>query len=166
MGRVMNLINNDFHRADTDLRNEILEEVRNNLSQMKPEIISSIIEEIVSKMYGRYASRIGKPENRISELERRASDAQEATVRQKTPIGSPSTAKKIDTSRIIYSAFHFDGWIYYPNKNMGNFLYRVREDGCENTQLTDYSVELVARVEGGYLYYLDGTYKERKLKLS
>lgn len=159
-------IANYYHRADSDLRNEILEEVRNNLSQMKPEIISSIIEEVVRKMDGRYASRIVKLENRISELERRVNDAQEVPMRQKTSVASQGTAKKINLRGIYVRGFQVDGWIYYPNEKMGDFLYRAREDGSENTQLTDYSVLKPDRVEGGYIYYRDGTCKERKLKLS
>ena len=163
----MNLINNGFHRSDTDFQNGILEEVRNNLSQMKPDIISSIVEEVMCKINSRYSSRIGKLESRISELEQYVSNAQSTPVQKEAPTGTARHSKKIDMSKLeIRIGFRFDGWIYYMNDDMGKFLYRVREDGSENTQLTDYSVSLVKRVEGGYLYYLDGTYNEKKLKLS
>ena len=163
----MKSISNDLHRSDADIRNDILEEVRNHLSQMKPDIISSIAEEVLCRIDNLYASRIERLEDRISELERRISDAQKTPVRQKTSTGVADTAKKIDTSR-IHAEFRFDGWIYYRNGNMGNFLYRVREDGSENTQLTDFSVSLFTTmwVEGGYLYFEDERLKERKLKLS
>ena len=36
--------------------------------------------------------------------------------------------------------FKFNGWVYYANEDMGNFLYKVRIDGTDNQQLTDYSV--------------------------
>lgn len=164
----MNLINNNFHEADTDLRNEILEEVRNNLSQMKPDIISSIVEEVTRKIDGRYASQIGKLENRVLKLERHINDEQTVPTQQKKSTGTSNAKGKIDVQKInsVYK-FRFDGWIYYDNRDMGGFLYRVREDGSENTQLTDYTVHLAGcKVARGYLYYDDAEFNEKKFKLS
>ena len=73
-------------------------------------------------------------------------------------------AARIDVSR-IYDGFKFDGWIYYPNENMGDFLYKVREDGSENTQLTNYSVIGLFKVSDGYLIFSDADYNDRKIKL-
>ncbi len=162
------IANNDIQEICDAVREEVLTEVRNNLSQMKPDIISSITEEVVREMDSRYASQIGRLENRISELERRVSNSQNDPVQQKASAGSSPAAERIDAERVScqYGAFRFNGWVYYPNKEMGDFLYRVRDDGTENTQLTDYSVWTVNRVEDGYLYYDDKHFKERKLKLS
>lgn len=41
-----------------------------------------------------------------------------------------------------YTGFHYDGWIYYVNKENGNFLYKVKEDRTDNRQLTDYTVDV------------------------
>lgn len=91
----MKSISNDLHRSDTDLRNDILEEVRNHLSQMKPDIISSIAEEVLCRIDNLYASRIERLEDRVSELERRIGDAQKTPVRQKTSTVTADTAKKL-----------------------------------------------------------------------
>lgn len=41
-----------------------------------------------------------------------------------------------------YDGFHYDGWIYYVNKQNGNFLYKVKENRTDNRQLTDYTVDV------------------------
>lgn len=103
-----NITNRDTREICDIVREQVLTEVQNNLSQMKPDIVSSIVEEVVRKMDGRYASQIERLEKRISELEQHISDAQEASVRQKVTASSPRTAEKIDTSR-LYRGVHFDG---------------------------------------------------------
>ena len=50
---------------------------------------------------------------------------------------------------------HYNGWIYYANPLMGKCLYRVRENGTDNTQLTDYSVTGVFKVKSGKLILID-----------
>ena len=52
-----------------DLYDDILSEVRDGLSQMKPEVISSITEQAVRRLNSYYSSRIEQLEKRISQLE-------------------------------------------------------------------------------------------------
>ncbi len=52
------------------------------------------------------------------------------------------------------------GWLYYVNQERKDFLYRVREDGTENQQITNFSVNRYCvrhvRLEDGYLCFSDG----------
>ena len=52
------------------------------------------------------------------------------------------------------------GWLYYVNLERKDFLYRVREDGTENQQITNFSVNRYCirhvRLEDGYLCFSDG----------
>ena len=61
----------------------------------------------------------------------------------------------------------FNGWIYYANEEMCNFLYKVRVDGTDNQQLTDYSVSSMynAKVKSGKLYFKDSDYREHSIDL-
>lgn len=75
---------------------------------------------------------------------------------------------KIDVNRYdISTGFKYDGWIYYRNKEMGNFLYKVRLDGTENTKLTDYSVSLSCgfSVKGNKFYFFDASFDKRSINL-
>lgn len=82
---------------------------------------------------------------------------------------STNVAKdKINMSRyrIGIAGFKFNGWIYYANDEMGDFLYKVRLDGTDNQQLTDYSVQSgMMNVKNGKLYYHDHSYREHAINL-
>lgn len=45
----------------------------------------------------------------------------------------------IDEVKLPYG-YKCKGWIFYPNKDDCNCLYKIKEDGTCNTKLTDYSV--------------------------
>lgn len=59
----------DMDELRDSLYEEILSEVRDGLSQMKPEVISSITEQAVRRLNSYYSSRIEQLEKRISKLE-------------------------------------------------------------------------------------------------
>ncbi len=67
------------------------------------------------------------------------------------------------------NCFQYNGWIYYANKKMGNYLYRVREDGTNNQQLTDFSVGCLVhidmRVKNGLLHFKDDDYNEHTIRV-
>lgn len=65
-----NISNRDIRKICDVVREEVLTEVRDNLSQMKPELISSIVDMVVRKVDNHYSSQIEKLEKRISEMER------------------------------------------------------------------------------------------------
>lgn len=74
---------------------------------------------------------------------------------------------RIDMSRFdIRNGVKFNGWIYYANEEMCDFLYKVRVDGTDNQQLTDYSVDLIcAHVKNGKLYFDDSDDREHSIDL-
>lgn len=74
---------------------------------------------------------------------------------------------KIELDRIKGYAYEYDGWLYYANEKMGEFLYRVRTDGTGNEQLTDYSVRMmsVSKIKNGKLYFCDKDFNEHSIKI-
>ena len=59
----------DMDELRDTLYEEIMSEVRDSLSQMKPQVISSITEQAVRRLNSYYSSRIEQLEKRISQLE-------------------------------------------------------------------------------------------------
>lgn len=59
----------DIRKICDVVREEVLTEVRDNLSQMKPELISLMVDMVVRKVDNNYSSQIEELEMRISELE-------------------------------------------------------------------------------------------------
>lgn len=112
--------------------------------------------------------RISRLEQKISELKKEnayKTDSKAVTKSTKTVNSSNS---KIDMSKdcIKYGGYKFDGWVYYANDEMGDFLYKVRVNGTENQQLTDYSVSTAFfRVKNGKLYFKDKDYKEHCIEI-
>ena len=78
---------------------------------------------------------------------------------------------EVDMSRFFpgSNCFQYNGWIYYANKRMGNYLYRVREDGTNNQQLTDFSVKsyvhISMKVKNGLLYFEDDDYQVHTIRV-
>lgn len=158
--------------------NDVMSEVQKNLSQMKPQLVREIADMAAQKVAEAYEKKIHILEQKVSLLMSQMKSLQKP-IKPLTPPSptpsvsvappsalSPTSEKKdrIDVSR-IYGGFRFDGWIYYANRDMGDFLYKVREDGSENTQLTDYSVMSRFSIANGYLSFRDADYNDRKIKL-
>lgn len=59
----------DMDELRDSLYDDIMSEVRDGLSQMKPEVIASITEQAVRRLDSYYAGRIEQLEKRISQLE-------------------------------------------------------------------------------------------------
>lgn len=148
--------------------NDVMKEVQENLSQMKPQLIHEIVDSAAQKVIDKYEQRFKQLEQKISRMERNLQSGDLSdNIRANTNNSNGNVSNKasrIDVSQ-IYNGFKFDGWIYYLNENMGDFLYKVREDGSENTQLTNYSVIGLFKVSDGYLNFSDADYKDRKIKL-
>lgn len=157
-----NLNSKDIHEICDNVQKSVMDIVRQNLSQMKPQIMSEIKDELASELEKTYSARIHALESRIAKLEQQLSDKGMEQVQDS--IKEEITTHKIDVSK-IYNGFKYNGWIYYPNEEMGNFLYKVREDGSQNTPLTDYSIFSDFKINYGYLCFQDGNFRDRQIKL-
>lgn len=159
----------------------VIGEVRKELSKIIPQYEERMIqslsrhcEDIVSNMINTYDRRIEELEKKISVIEKHLIEAEQVLKKanltesqiksQKVERkANSSVQEKIDMSRHdIRNGFKFNGWVYYANEDMGSFLYKVRIDGTDNQQLTDYSVSqcLGYSVKDGKLFFKDGHYKE------
>ncbi len=137
---------------------DVMEAVCQNLSQMKPQLVREITDAVFARMEEKCGKMLEKPEEKAVQKNGRSKEKKET--------GSYGKSERVDV-REIYDEYKVGGWIYYTNDDDGGFLYKVREDGSCNTQLTDYAVysdSLIA--ERGYLYFEDlRTFTERKIKL-
>lgn len=62
--------------------------------------------------------------------------------------------KEAIIARKIHGGFRFNGWIYYPNFEMGGLLYKMRLDGTCETKITDFTVQPSRfYVRNGKLYF-------------
>lgn len=152
-----------------DIYDDVMREVWENLSRMKPKLIQEVSEKAAQEVADKYEQKINQLEQRIAEMEKLLSEGERGNktignVRRSVENISKSTAR-IDVSKICGPTFRFAGWIYYTNKKMGDFLYKVREDGSGNTQLTDYSVAGHFSVSQGYLHFWDTNLEDKKIKL-
>ncbi len=138
---------------------DVMKEVRQNLSQMKPQLIQEIADAVMARIEEEYGKRLKKLDSKASKKNRQDGEGKQAQT-------ASGKGERIDVSELD-DQYKVGGWIYYPNPDDGEFLYKVRPDGSDNTQLTDYAVwgeSFLA--EGGYLYFDDlRTFTERKIKL-
>ena len=67
----------------------------------------------------------------------------------------------------IKIGLRYNGWIYYANPLMGDSLYKVRENGTDNTQLTDSSVLSYSfKVKNGKLVFQDFESHQHEISLA
>lgn len=156
------LSNGDMREMCDSVEETVMKNINQKLEQLQPQIIASIKNGIMWDLDKKYSKRISRLEARISNFEKAEISQKESVVSKQT---NNKATNRIDVSRLGYSAFKVNGWIYYKNSEMGDFLYRVREDGTENTQLTDYSVFSGFSVSNGYLHFQDCDFNMRKIKL-
>lgn len=115
----MNALNSkDVREICESVQESVMNDVRHNLSQIKPQIVSEIKNELVRELEKTFFSNISSLESRITKLEQRISNQGMEQVQDS--IKKKTTIHKIDVSR-IYDGFKYNGWIYYPNREMGDF---------------------------------------------
>ena len=120
------------------------------------------------KKLSTYERRLATAESKIKELEKQIERLREVPGKAETTVNHMKLEKIIQERASRASAekrnfvvplggFRYDGWVYYPNEEMGNFLYRVSSDGRYREQLTDYSVSLFPSwsVREGKLFFSD-----------
>lgn len=155
-----NIKNSDMREICDAVRDSVMENVSQNLKKLEPQIVAEIEEKVKLSLENQYNDRISQLESKVRMLEGKLSSTDNGD-----SMKNNSSVNRIDVSK-IYHYFEFNGWIYYSNRKMGDFLYRVREDGTDNTQLTDYSVFLGScKVSNGYLHFADCDFNDRKIKL-
>ena len=156
--------------CDTVYKN-VLDEIKENLSQMKPQIVQEIVEAVTQREKSVYTAL----ERTIEKIDRRMQELNMDNSGSKESISSSDSSGISDVpfstlygiyDEIELDGFKYNGLTYYSNKDMGGCLYKVKADGTCNTRLTDFSANTIsARVEDGHLYFRDATYKERRIKI-
>ena len=167
---------------------EVIKQVRQNLSTMKPELIQSITEESTKRAMNQVKKLIHESTNdEINQLRKKNTSLEQMYARleqritklesmSSTSVSSPQTKSESSSysalsegemRNIRSHGFKVNDWIYYANKSNGNFLYKVRTDGTGNTQLSDCSLfgNGFMHISGGYLYYSVDGGGENKIKI-
>lgn len=167
-----------------EIYDAVLEEVKEEFEKLKPQLEEKVVKDVVMKLNAKeiidtiaqYERRIGQLEKKIESLDKMILEIRSQISKESVSIGS--NAQRVDicskNDKYIYMempeivhGYKFNGWIYYANSEMGDFLYKVREDGTENQQLTDYSINPYLRfhVENGKLYFWDAASRECSIEL-
>ena len=155
-----NISLDNINSYDTDYKNDICNDVyerviaefKEKINQMLPEIIENIKNEIKSE----YQNKLNALTARIDKLENSSAKTAATSV----------TSSAILQKSYVRNGFKYGDWIFYRNEDNGNFLYKVKKDGSQNTKLTDYSIfENIISIRDGYLCVLDSICNERQIKL-
>lgn len=142
----------DIREICDDVYQKTLVSVKEELSKIQPQIVNSIIVEVEKSLDKKYSKRIKKLEDKLSDLQDQLDEF----------VGEDGEDLNID----LPYGFRHNGWVYYANKDMGDFLYKIKIDGTNNTQLTDYSVWSSGYyVSDGYIYFTDRNYRKLKIKV-
>ena len=130
-------------------------------------MLSQIREDIEQEIMNRCQQEMDKLSARIDELAELIAKGNKPTNVSSTPFTpSPNTLSQEKMCNIsLNCSFKYGEWIFYVNEDNGDFLYKVKKDGTQNTQLTDYSIEVFFKIKDGYLYFDDSEGKQRKIKL-
>ena len=168
---VLGEIKQELARLVPQYKESIIEVARcqyvENVEEAKQQIQIQLNE--LKQQNEKLENKITNLKKRVQELERdKENNSEEAREVQARSEKSANAEKdKINMLRYrISNGYKFNGWIYYANDEMGDFLYKVRSDGTENQQLTDYSVwETSMSVRNGKLYYQDHSFKEHFIDL-
>lgn len=151
--------------VDSMTRKEIIEEVKKQIYEFEGVYTKKIYDEIHKVIKAEYENRIASLEKQIKELKKTASSLE---VRTNSPDRkSKKGGNRIDMNKdFIEIVYKFGEWVFYLNNDMGDFLYKVRKDGTDNQQLTDYSVTSgFFRVENSKLYFRDKKLREHSVDI-
>lgn len=90
-------------------------------------------------------------QTRISNLERQNASSGNNNSSYSNPVTPVSSSNNQDLLDKIQFWQHknYNGWIIYVNENQADFLFKIREDGSQNTQLTNFSVMLIRGIKSG-----------------
>ena len=143
--------------TDNDVFERVMAELQKNINQMLPGIIENIKNEIKNE----YQNKLNALTARIDKLENSLAKPATTSVTQSV---SPSA---ILQKSYVRNGFKYGDWIFYQNEDNANFLYKVKKDGSQNTQLTDYSVASSSwlSVKDGYLLFKNANLWDERIKL-
>lgn len=148
---------NDYREIVQDVTRSVLENVQEQLKQLYPSILNGIIQQVDQKYRAEINglnSQIQDLTRRIASLEKRPAAPAPVSRPASTPQPSYSggSGARIDMNKVKYMIYKkFNGWVYYLNQDMMDYLYKVREDGTCNTQMTNYSVLQIHGINDGKL---------------
>lgn len=127
------------------------------------------------KKLSTYERRLASAESKIKELEKRIERLQDVHGKEETTENhvkankenQERTSVEKGTFEVPCYGFKYDGWVYYPNEEMGNFLYRVSSDGRYREQLTDYSVidPLTWCIKNEKLFFWASGFEQRTISI-
>lgn len=171
--------NIDYREIVQTVTQQVTANIVRQLGDMKPdveqEIADAVFKSIDSIIYPKIQSletRIANLQSQLSKndtssLQRQLNDLQTRISnleRQKALSGNNSSSYSKPVTSVSSSSNkallneslrcinkRYNGWIIYINRNQGDFLYKIREDGSQNTQLTDYSVKIIIGFKSGML---------------
>ena len=154
-----NISLDNINSYDTDYKNDICNDVyerviaefKEKINQMLPEIIDNIKNEIKSE----YQNNLNALNVRIDKLEKSVA----------TSVKPPTVLSDILKRQDVNNGFRYGDWIFYINKDNADFLYKVKKDGSQNIQLTDFSVAGFFNIKNGYLHFRDAFLGDKKIKL-
>ena len=149
---------------------------KSNIEMQETDISEiNLLKEELAQVIVKYERRLATAESKIKELEKQIEGLQDVPSKAETTENhvKPDKGNQERTSVekryfvVPRFGFEYDGWVYYPNEKMGNFLYRVSLDGRYREQLTGYSVidpELWS-VREGKLFFTSAEGKQRSIEI-
>lgn len=166
-----------------EIYEEVLDAVKKELEELIPQYEEKVIENVVGRLNSdentyvieQYDRKINELEQKNKLLEKQISEIQSRLFQIPKEIGCNVQKKNTDLARNdridvkrrdIRHGYKYNGWIFYINEEMGDFLYKVRVDGTDNQQLTDYSVvNLPFNIKNSKLYFNDASFKEHSIEI-
>lgn len=157
----------------------VLGEVKKDLLKIAPQYEERILLSVEQKVMGQLSELVRKNEELEGQLNTlKAQISISENEMDKIAGETTNTALTFEAfaeaDRVIdmlqyyrMSGFEFNGWIYYANASMGNFMYKIRTNGKDAQQVTDYSVGSMhnAKVKNGKLFFEDCDYREHSIDL-
>ena len=153
-----------------NIKNEIKSEYQNNLNALnvridkleksvatsvKPPTVLSDILKRQNEIKSEYQNNLNALNVRIDKLEKSVA----------TSVKPPTVLSDILKRQDVNNGFRYGDWIFYINKDNADFLYKVKKDGSQNIQLTDFSVAGFFNIKNGYLHFRDAFLGDKKIKL-
>lgn len=149
----------------------VMEEVKKDLARMVPQYEEKILQSVEQKVMGQLSGLARKNEQLEDQLNVLRGQIESLKGNEMNTFEENRQVNLSDYSGYELCGinhFDFNGWIYYADSSMGDFMYKVRVNGADRQQLTDYSVGYLpscAKVKNGKLYFMDCDRKEHSIDL-